>query len=163
MATVRSLGALGRSRFRAVERDALARFDETSLGTFTSTRRWNETPNQLAALGVGVPLRGVAMLVSLDGVAHLEGLYVRTGVQGRGLGSSLLEAAVRAATAAGSPSLTVSTYEEVSFNAPWYRRRGFTDLPSGAFGPELTALVATERAAGLADGAPRVILTRDLG
>ena len=125
-----------------MERDALLRFDETSLGAFTSTRRWSETPNQLAALGVGVPLRGVVMVVHLDGVAHLEGLYVRAAAQGRGFGSSLLEAAAEAASAAGSPSLTVSTYEEVSFNAPWYRQRGFDELPSSAFGPELAALVA---------------------
>jgi GNAT superfamily N-acetyltransferase len=145
-----------------VERDALRRFATTSLGTFTSTRQWYRTEHRIAALGVGRPLSAVAMVVALDGSAHLEGLYVRSRVQGRGIGAALLEAAAVAARASGAPTLTVSTYEEVPFNAPWYRSRGFVDLPNSAYGPELAALVDDERAAGLTIGAPRVILARRL-
>jgi GNAT superfamily N-acetyltransferase len=103
------------------------------------------------------------MVVELDGAAHLEGLYVRRRVQGQGLGSLLLEAAACAATDHGYAFMTVSTYEQVSFNAPWYRQRGFRNLAASDFGPKLQALVCEEREGGLDEGAPRVILARRLG
>jgi hypothetical protein len=51
--------------------------------------------------------------------------------------------------AAGHPAVTLTTYRDVPWNGPWYRRRGFVDLADADLGPGLRAILERERAAGL--------------
>jgi GNAT superfamily N-acetyltransferase len=69
----------------------------------------------------------------VDGCLHVEQLSVDMGSARRGLGRTLLEHAARRAAADGRPALTLTTFEHVPWNAPYYasarvpdpgRRRG---------------------------------------
>ena len=98
-------------------------------------------------LVAGRPARGFAVLARVDGDVHLEQLSVHPSAGRRGLGSALLEAAVRAAREAGAARLTLTTFAEVPWNGPWYAARGFAELAVPGPGP--AALLAHEAAAGL--------------
>ena len=47
----------------------------------------------------------------------------------RGIGSALLDRFVAEAKARSFPNAALSTFREVPFNAPFYARRGFVELP----------------------------------
>jgi ribosomal-protein-alanine N-acetyltransferase len=95
----------------------------------------------------------------VDGNAHVEQVSVHPDHGGRGTGRRLLDLAAEVARAQGRPALTLTTFAEVAWNAPWYRRLGFRDVPDP--GPQLRALRAREADLGL-DAWPRVCLALDL-
>jgi len=107
-------------------------------------------------------LVGYAWVEIVDGQAHLEQLSVGPGHNGRGIGSALIEAVVEWATAQGHGALTLTTFREVPFNAPFYARRGFVAIPASEWNPGMTALVEQETAHGL-DQVLRVVMARSLG
>ncbi len=89
---------------------------------------------------------GFLVLTLLDGDAFVEEMGVRPSHGRRGLGSRLLEAALQWCVGAGHPLLSLTTFADVPFNAPFYDRRGFVvaDGPSIA----LAARLAEELALG---------------
>ncbi len=109
-------------------------------------------------LVIGSPAVGFAHLIELaDGGVHLEQLAVRPQVQRRGLGRALLRAAYGVVRDRGRDRLTLTTYADVPWNAPWYARHGFDIVePQGA----LAQVVAHERAAGLERPGRRVAMAR---
>ncbi|GII53489.1 GCN5 family N-acetyltransferase [Planotetraspora thailandica] len=109
----------------------------------------------------GRPPVGFAMLGVVDGHAHLDQLAVHPDHGRRGIGTELLTAACDAAAATGAAAMTLTTFRDVPWNAPWYARRGFAVLAPEEWGLELTALVRHEQALGI-DLAPRVVMRRDL-
>jgi GNAT superfamily N-acetyltransferase len=114
-------------------------------------------------LVIGRPPGGFAALEVVDGAAHLEQLVVEPALGRRGLGRALLEAAAtHARERMGSETLTLTTFRDVPWNGPWYARCGFVELDEASCGPELRAIRAEERAAGLDDVAPRVAMVRRL-
>jgi Acetyltransferase (GNAT) family len=70
----------------------------------------------------------------VDGTMHIEQVSVHPDCARRGVGRSLLEHAAGRASAAGLPALTLTTFSEVPWNAPYYERCGFRRLA----GSELT-------------------------
>ena len=77
---------------------------------------------------------------------HLWELAVRGDVQSRGIGRQLIHAAEEFARQRHLESLTLTTFSDVPWNAPWYSRLGF----EMAVGDErLTALVRAEIGRGL--------------
>ncbi|MFF3667245.1 GNAT family N-acetyltransferase [Microtetraspora malaysiensis] len=108
----------------------------------------------------GRPPVGFALLGQVDGSTHLDQLAVDPDHQGQGVGTRLIEAVCDAA-AATSDAITLTTFRDVPWNAPWYARRGFEVLPPESWGPELRALVEHERALGL-EIAPRVVMRKTL-
>lgn len=113
-----------------------------------------------AVLVTGVPIAGYVRIDEVDGLAHLWGPAVVPGSMRRGLGSELVEAACRWALAHGFPAVTVSTYAQVPWNGPFFRRRGFVEITE--LTPELAERRDWERAVGLDRVGPRVVLRRDL-
>ncbi len=109
-------------------------------------------------LVAGRPVAGFAVLERVDGDVHLEQLSVHPSAGRRGVGTALLEAVVGVARACGARRVTLTTYADVPWNGPWYAARGFTEIPDA--GPELTALVAAEAAAGLPAHGRRVVMAR---
>ncbi|WP_165634800.1 GNAT family N-acetyltransferase [Thermostaphylospora chromogena] len=110
-------------------------------------------------LVAGRPPVGFALIGDVDGNVHLEQLAVHPAYGRRGIGGALLTAVVDHATAAGASGVTLTTFEHVPWNAPWYARHGFAVLPPERWGPELAALVAHERELGI-ESAPRVVMWR---
>ncbi|MFC0864111.1 GNAT family N-acetyltransferase [Sphaerimonospora cavernae] len=108
----------------------------------------------------GRPPVGFAMLGHVDDCVHLDQLAVDPEHGRRGIGTRLLDAVCEAA-AALAPAVTLTTFRDVPWNAPWYARRGFAVLPPEQWGPELAALVEHERALGI-ELAPRVVMRKEL-
>lgn len=79
-------------------------------------------------LVAGDPVVGFAHVMELEGIAHLEQLAVRPGAQRQGTGSALVRAARAEARARGYDVLSLCTYADVPWNAPFYARLGFEEL-----------------------------------
>ncbi|MGY1661876.1 GNAT family N-acetyltransferase [Geodermatophilus sp. SYSU D00705] len=109
-------------------------------------------------LVAGRPVLGFAVLERVDGDVHLEQLSVHPGAMRRGIGAALLAATVAAAREAGARRVTLLTYADVPWNAPWYARHGWRELPHP--GPGLRALQDAERALGLDRHGRRVAMAR---
>lgn len=101
----------------------------------------------------------VASMVDREG--HLDQVSVDPAYSRRGLGRELIEHVCAWAAAKGFPAVTLTTYRDVPWNGPLYRRYGFDDLGDDELGPELAAIRAGERARGL-DLQPRVAMRRRL-
>ncbi|MBB2191271.1 GNAT family N-acetyltransferase [Gluconacetobacter azotocaptans] len=82
-------------------------------------------------------------------VLHIRELSVRADRQGQGLGRRLLDHAARHAAAHGLSAVTLTTFRDVPWNAPFYARAGFTLLDDDALTPRLRAILAEEAAHGL--------------
>jgi GNAT superfamily N-acetyltransferase len=105
--------------------------------------------------------RPIAYLLALwvDGVAHIEQVSVDPAHAGHGLGAALIEHAADWARAHGSPALTLTTFADVPWNAPYYERLGFRPLTE--LTPGLRAIRDEEAAHGL-DEWPRIAMRRDI-
>ncbi|TDD22850.1 GNAT family N-acetyltransferase [Nonomuraea diastatica] len=107
----------------------------------------------------GDPPAGFALLGRVDGNVHLDQLAVHPRSMRQGIGGRLMAAVIDHARASDAPAVTLTTYRDVPWNAPWYARHGFTVLPEPEWGPELRALVEHERKLGI-EVAPRVVMRR---
>ncbi|MEU6082723.1 GNAT family N-acetyltransferase [Streptomyces sp. NPDC047108] len=97
----------------------------------------------------------------VDGNLHVEQVSVHPHHARRGVGRSLLDHLADRATACGIPALTLCTFADVPWNAPYYTRCGFHRLHESALSPGLRAIRRREAAYGL-DRWPRVCMRRDL-
>ena len=104
---------------------------------------------------------GYALALEVDGVAHLEQLSVEPSAGRQGRGGELLEVVTAWAAGRGSPGVTLSTFLDVPWNAPYYERFGFVVLREEELTPGLLALRDHEAAAGL-DVTRRVFMRRPL-
>jgi GNAT superfamily N-acetyltransferase len=102
---------------------------------------------------------GYLLLDDVDGATHIEQVSVHPSLARRGLGRALIETAVQRARARGHRRVTLTTFTDVPWNAPYYRRLGFSVVPSDDQGPELRRLRAHEARIGL-DRWPRVAMAR---
>ncbi|MET4003942.1 GNAT superfamily N-acetyltransferase [Arthrobacter sp. UYCu511] len=97
----------------------------------------------------GRPPVGFIRLEIVDGAAHLQQLAVSPDYARQGIGRALVAAAKAWAREAGFTSMTLITFKQVPFNAPFYARCGFTELRPEEYGQELAVLRTAEAAAGL--------------
>jgi ribosomal protein S18 acetylase RimI-like enzyme len=107
-------------------------------------------------LVAGDPPVGFAHVLEIEGIAHLEQLAVLPAEQRRGTGTALVRAAQREAARRGYDVLSLCTYAEVPWNAPYYQRLGFEELAEPA--PVHRRMVEHERAIGLDRHGPRVVM-----
>lgn len=112
-------------------------------------------------LVAGSPPVGFAMMTRIDGLVHIDQLAVHPDHGRQGYGSQLIEAVCAYAGDIASPAVTLTTFRDVPWNAPWYAKRGFEVMEPTTWGPEMAALVAYERGMGIAV-APRVVMRRVL-
>lgn len=110
-------------------------------------------------LVAGDPVCGFAALAEVDGRAHLEQLAVDPAFGSRGIGGALVEAACAEAAARGYRAMTLTTFRDLPWNAPWYARRRFRPLPEREWGPGLAVRWEQEVRAGVAV-APRIAMIR---
>jgi len=92
-----------------------------------------------------------------DDLPHLEEIDVEPSHGRRGLGGALVRTACEWAQASGYSLLTLTTFRGVPFNAPFYARMGFMEMPRETLRPELAAVVAEEAHRGL-DPDTRVVM-----
>jgi GNAT superfamily N-acetyltransferase len=97
----------------------------------------------------------------VDGNAHVEQVSVRPDFGHRGIGRALIEAVAQWARAHAMPALTLTTFRDVAWNAPYYERCGFRTLATHEITPGLVVVRSHEDANGL-DQWPRVCMRREL-
>ena len=95
------------------------------------------------------PIVGVVLAERIDGDLHVWEFAVRHDIQGQGIGRRLLEAVIEDARTWGLRAVTLTTFRDVSWNAPFYARLGFKTLAGSTIGPRLSAILASEAARGL--------------
>ena len=102
---------------------------------------------------------GYAIALTVDGNGHLEQISVDPAFGRQGNGRALIETAVAWAAGRGLPALTLTTFRDVPWNAPYYRACGFEEMAADDVGPELRERVHMEAGYGL-DPAQRVCMRR---
>ncbi|WP_327705559.1 GNAT family N-acetyltransferase [Streptomyces decoyicus] len=106
----------------------------------------------------GRPL-GYLLWDPVDGCTHIEQVSVHPQHAHRRIGRALID---RADQDGGPAPLTLTTFAEVPWNAPYYARIGFRVLDDADLTPGLRAIRAHEAALGL-DRWPRVCMRRESG
>lgn len=92
---------------------------------------------------------GCVLVEVVDGNAHVEQVSVHPSHAGRRLGARLVDHVERWAREQGLSALTLTTFVEVPWNGPYYRRLGFVPIPENVLTPGLARARAEERAVGL--------------
>jgi ribosomal protein S18 acetylase RimI-like enzyme len=93
--------------------------------------------------------------------AHIEQISVDPAYARRGLGRRLLDHVGEEARRRGLDALTLTTFRDVPWNAPYYERCGFRVLRDGEIGLGLRRVRDAEAAHGL-DPTLRVCMRREL-
>ncbi len=162
---VRLAGAGDLATLAEIELRAATRFAEVGLVT---AARLPSVPAELLARQqasgllwvVGHPPVGFAVALAIPGALHLHELDVVPEAGRRGLGRALVEAVSAEAARRGLAEVTLVTFRDVPWNAPYYRRLGFREAPEAARRPGIVAILEEERRSGLAVLAPRVVMAR---
>lgn len=93
---------------------------------------------------------GFILTQPMDASLFILELSVHPDWQGKGIGRALLNTAAQAAHHCGYTMLTLTTFLQVPWNAPFYASLGFDVLEETALTPELRERRETETAHGLA-------------
>ncbi|HZM84696.1 MAG TPA: GNAT family N-acetyltransferase [Candidatus Limnocylindrales bacterium] len=112
------------------------------------------------AIADGVPA-GYLVAEPVDGCLHIEQVSVLPSHGRQGIGRALLDEAALAARAKGLAALTLTTFAQVPWNGPFYRRAGFRLLAEDELTPGLRTIRQREAARGL-DKWPRFSMRREL-
>jgi GNAT superfamily N-acetyltransferase len=81
---------------------------------------------------------------------HIQEMSVTRAAQGQGLCRRLLHAVCTAAQKRGLQRVTLTTFVNVPWNAPFYASAGFCHVPDAALDARLASILADEHATGLA-------------
>lgn len=92
---------------------------------------------------------GFALVHVLDESIHLHELDVLPDYARQGLGRRLIATVADWARARGATALTLTTFDDVPWNGPYYARLGFRTLDLAAISPGLQAVRQGEADAGL--------------
>jgi GNAT superfamily N-acetyltransferase len=92
---------------------------------------------------------GFALVLDLEGYAHLDELDVLPAHGGQGVGSALLATVCAWAKDMGYPAVTLRTFRDVPWNARFYQSRGFHIVESAAVSAAHLGLEALESQRGL--------------
>jgi GNAT superfamily N-acetyltransferase len=100
-----------------------------------------------------------ALFSEIDATLHIEELDVHPDHARRGLGAALIERLDAVARERGLPELTLSTFRDVPWNAPYYARLGFLPIADEDLGPGLAAIRDMIAGKGI-DIVPRLFMRR---
>jgi GNAT superfamily N-acetyltransferase len=114
----------------------------------------------VAVLVAGDPPVAYLQLDEVDGQAHVAEVSVLPAATRRGIGSRLLERACGWARERGYPAISLITYADVPWNAPWYARHGFVEVEPTT--PELLHRRRRQSALGLDAVGRRIVMRRGL-
>lgn len=95
---------------------------------------------------VGGEVAGFLVAERFGRALHIWEMSVAEPFQRRGIGAGLVRACGIDAANAGCQSVTLTTFAEVPWNAPFYARLGFERIADVALWPRLALLLKQERA-----------------
>lgn len=152
----------------AIERAAATRFGDslpqsvlshvTSADTLAAAQRAGLLWVALGSAGEPV---GFAVVSVCGRRVHLDELDVRPEHGRRGVGSALVEAVADWARGSDYVAMTLTTFRDVPWNAPFYTRLGFEELLEEELDSELLRRLSDEAALGL-DRSTRVAMRKSL-
>jgi GNAT superfamily N-acetyltransferase len=102
---------------------------------------------------------GFILLSALDAIIFIKEIDVHPHHQQQGLGRALISTALAAARQRGFDRAALTTFCSVPWNAPFYKKLGFTTLEHGNMPAVIRKILDNERDAGLKD---RVAMIKDL-
>jgi len=105
---------------------------------------------------------GMVIASVRDGAVYVEEMDVLPAHGRRGLGARLLGRVCAWAEARGHAAVTLSTFRDVPWNGPFYRKHGFRDLRPAEWTPGMRAIREKEARHGLRVEA-RVFMRKELG
>lgn len=105
-------------------------------------------------------LVGFAYAARVDDCLHLQEVAVSQSWGRRGVGRDLVRAVADYAAGTGYGAVTLTTFREVAWNAPFYAKLGFRVLDSAAWSPGLADVVRAEERRGLPNSL-RVVMRLD--
>lgn len=152
--SIRALERYSAARFRGTSLDAIADDEPTDARTLEARIRLKDA--LVAVDGADQPVAFV-IFRPLGADIYIEQIDVAPAHAGKRLGAALLDA-----VAARQKALTLSTFRDVPWNAPWYRRLGFSDIADDALPPLLRHIRDEHIARGL-DESRRVFMRRATG
>ncbi len=159
-------------RLAEVDRRADQLFLETGIASIAALATGPRTPfkefqamlddctTYVACPDNGEPV-GLAAVQPLDDDIYLRLLAVDPDFGRRGIGSALLQRALEHGRRHGARRCALSTFRDVTFNEPFYRRHGFNELPLGSASARLCQRFEAEVPDGV-DPAQRLLMVRDL-
>ena len=158
LATLRDIELAAGQTFREIGMPDIAEDDLPSIDDLDEYRRAGR-----AWVAVDDGDRPVAYLIAdrVDGNFHIEQVSVDPAHAHQGIGRALIEHLADLARAEGVRSLTLTTFTDVPWNAPYYERCGFRRLTADELTPGLRAIREWEAQHGL-DRWPRTGMRRDL-
>lgn len=106
-------------------------------------------------------LAAFVMFRPLEDSLYIEQIDVAPAFEGRRIGAALIDAVADRAAAAGLARLTLSTFRDVPWNAPYYRRLGFADIADETLSPAMQAVRREHVARGL-DERARLFMQRSV-
>ena len=152
---VRTATAAELSALRCIEAASDALYASAGIGALPAGS--TDFSSCVAVLVTGTPPVGFCALTEVDGNAHLLQLSVHPSYGRQGLGTALLRAAIAWARHRGYGMMTLTTFVDVPWNAPFYARHGWEVTEPT---PALHALRRREAELGLDRHGPRVAMTR---
>jgi GNAT superfamily N-acetyltransferase len=144
--------------FAAIGMDAVAGDEAPSLEVFRGYQR-----DGRAWVDAGDDDRPVAFLLAhwVDGNVHIEQVSVHPDNARKRIGAGLIEHVADWARERAAPALTLTTFAEVPWNAPYYERCGFRPMDPSEETPGLRKIRVEEIALGL-DRWSRLCMRRKL-
>ncbi len=166
--TIRRATAGDIALMQALERDAAQAFraggyDFCADGPVRSVQEHQRGLDDGASLIAdldGAPA-GFILMWPVDGHAHITEVSVSTQFQKRGIGRALIAASESWARDEGHDVITLTTFRDVAWNAPFYRAIGYEVFTPGENEPDLAAVQAEEAQSGYA-AKPRIAMKKIL-
>ncbi len=122
------LPAIERSAARAFRQiPSLAWLADSEVISVARHHDYLETEHSLLAVAAGQPV-GFILTEPLDDALFIVEVAVHQAWQQQGIGRMLLERVIESARQMGYPAVTLTTFREVPWNAPFYTRLGFAML-----------------------------------
>ncbi|MGH3855878.1 MAG: GNAT family N-acetyltransferase [Pseudonocardiaceae bacterium] len=153
---VRELERAAGAAFRDLDMAAVAEHEPpsiTELAAFVQDgRAWVITDDADRAVAC-------LLIAMVDGNGHVEQVSVHPDHARQGLGKTLLDTAAAWAEQHGLAALTLTTYADVPWNAPYYERLGFQIMTEADISEGLRRIREHEQACGFARW-PRVTMRR---
>ncbi|UQA37128.1 GNAT family N-acetyltransferase [Streptomyces sp. HNA39] len=147
--------------FRTLGMTSVADDDPPPLDLLENYRRAGRCWVATEPLSAGDRPLAYVIADPVDGALHIEQISVDPAAARRGIGRALIDHLAGLAPGQGLTALTLTTFSDVPWNAPYYARIGFRVLAEGELTDGLRAIRGEEAQHGL-DRWPRVCMRRDL-
>jgi GNAT superfamily N-acetyltransferase len=147
---VRTIEKAARTRYRGIAALAFV----ASVPPIAAERVRN---GMLIVAEDGAALLGFILIDIVDDRLHVTNISVHPQASGRGVGAALLEDGL-AKAAERLADMTLTTFRQPAWNAPWFARFALVAMPDHAIGPGLRRI--QQRQANSVDPATRITLWR---